>query len=63
MNDFIDGKRIVADAWNAFDRWCLKHDPEGDMDIVDRIEAYGKWCDDQKRIADIPVSFTSGFSK
>jgi hypothetical protein len=48
------GSKIAWDAWEAFDRWCRKHDPDGDMDPVEQAEAYAKWCDHQKRLADLP---------
>lgn len=43
-------EQIVADAWAAFDQWCREHDPEGDMDALERVEAYGKWCDAGNRV-------------
>ena len=39
------GEQIAADAWTAFDRWCDEHDPEGEMSVLEQVEAYGKWCD------------------
>ena len=47
MDDMNVAQRIVADAWDAFDRWCMEHDLDGELDHLERIEAYGKWCDDQ----------------
>lgn len=34
------GEQIAAEAWAAFDRWCKKYDPEGNMDTLDLAEAY-----------------------
>lgn len=49
------GEKICQDAWAAFDRWCSQHDPDGTryVDAIERAEAYSKWCDDQRRIADL----------
>lgn len=46
--------KMVDDAWKRFDRWCKKHDPDGDLDPVQQVDAYSKWCDDQKRLATLP---------
>lgn len=41
-------ERMIADAYAAFDRWCREHDVDGDLSILERVEAYAKWCDEQK---------------
>lgn len=38
-------EKIAADAWAAFNAWCGEHDPDGEMDLLDQIDAYGKWWD------------------
>lgn len=35
---------IVFEAMDAFNKWVREHDPDGDMDILQQAEAYGKWC-------------------
>jgi hypothetical protein len=27
----------------AFYAWCADHDPDGEMDLLDQIDAYAKW--------------------
>lgn len=44
------GEKIVAEAFAAFDQWCKEHDPEGEMDTEQRVEAYGRWCDAGNKI-------------
>jgi len=43
----MPGQKIVADAYEAFDRWCNEHDAEGEMDIYERVNAYTKWCSER----------------
>lgn len=45
---------VTEEAWAAFAAWIKEHDAEGEMDVLDQATAYGKWCDDQKRMANLP---------
>lgn len=37
------GFEIVEEAGRAFQRWCTEHDPDGNMDLLDQIDAYYEW--------------------
>lgn len=43
--------QIAAEAHRAFDLWRTEHDPEGEMNLLDAINAYSKWCEAGNRIA------------
>lgn len=40
------GEQITAEAWEAFEKFCRAYDPEGNMETVDLVEAYGRTCED-----------------
>lgn len=42
-------EKVVADAYAAFDRWCTEHGVESDADIIERVEAYVKWCNENHK--------------
>lgn len=37
-------------AWDAFWHWCSEHDPDGDLDPMEQVEAYSKWAAEQWRL-------------
>jgi hypothetical protein len=41
------GAEITAQAWDAFDRWREKHDPDGDMDLLESIWVYADYYGSQ----------------
>jgi len=38
----MTGADIVAEAFEAFDRWCAENDPDGEMDVLDQADAYSR---------------------
>lgn len=34
----------ATEAWRAFDRWCNEHDPDGELEPLDRVLAYTRWA-------------------
>jgi hypothetical protein len=36
------GNEIVAEAFDAFDRWRAERDPDGEMELLDAAAAYAK---------------------
>lgn len=42
-------------AWGAFDQWCREHDPDGELEPLERVDAYSKWAAEQWRLQhDLP---------
>ena len=44
--------KLVSDAYHAFDKWVKEHDPDGEMEILEQIEAYSKWWKKQQEEKD-----------
>lgn len=44
-------EKIVREAFSDFALWCRKHDPEGNMDILEAVNAYAEWCNEEARAA------------
>lgn len=38
------GEQIVKIAFADFDCWCRAYDPDGDMGIMEQIDAYYRWA-------------------
>jgi len=49
VNDPRSGNEIMAEAFEAFDKWRSEHDPEGDMDVIEAAKIYAFWCDSPNR--------------
>jgi len=46
------GEQITKEAWDAFDRFCKEIDPDGEIDILDKVELYGRrWSEQYQRTA------------
>jgi hypothetical protein len=41
------GAEITAQAWDAFDQWRAKRDPDGDMDLLEAVWAYADYYGSQ----------------
>lgn len=39
----MSGEEIVADAFRAFEEWRREYDPDGNLEVLDTIEAYYEW--------------------
>ena len=38
------GENQTEAAWRAFERWCDEHDPDGDLEPLERVVAYSTWA-------------------
>jgi hypothetical protein len=37
---------IEEQAYAHLKAWCRKHDPDGNLDPLEQIEAYYEWCNE-----------------
>ena len=40
VNDPRSGNEIMAEAFEAFDKWRSEHDPDGDLDVIEAAKIY-----------------------
>ena len=39
------GCKIATEAFRAFDRWRVEHDPDSNMELLEAALAYARWAE------------------